>query len=713
MNRETCRRLLVLALLAGTVVASGGCKNNPDDAGTAGATLSDASDGRNWAGYGRTNGQQHFSPLAAVHQSNVASLGLAWAMDLPAANTVTEPIAIDGVLYFASGLSIVHALDAATGRERWQYDPKVGEVGSLNMRTAWGVRGVAWWQDKIYVGTADGRLIALNALTGQAVWTVQTFDSGDPAYISGAPRVFNGRVLIGFGSTTGAMRGHVTAYDAGSGKQLWRFWTVPGDPGKGFENEAMAMAAKTWSGEWWKFGGGGTVWNSMALDPETDTIYIGTGSPYPWNHRIRSQGKGDNLFTASIVALDGNSGRYKWHYQVTPADTWDHDATMDIELADLMIEGKPRKVLMQAPKNGFFYVIDRQTGELISAAPHARVTWASHIDLRTGRPVELPDARFSAGQVARIAPSSLGAHNWMPMAYSPQTGLAYIPANDFETDYSETPGDWQPPTDRSFSGGQMIMGGPAAGTRPATGSLLAWSPESQKPVWRVAHPTFLNGGILATGGRLVFQGSFDGLFKAYAADTGQLLWQFDAGAPIMAAPISYEAGGTQYVTILTGTGMGNSVYAASMVGAELKQDDIDPRTQARRVLTFAIGGTASLPPRRRPPLPPPDPAFQPEPERFTAGWVGFATHCTTCHGDMAIGISNGPDLRRSAIPPDPDAFDLVVRKGALEARGMPRFPEFDDAKLENIRYYIRARAEKLRHPDPTPPARPRASTMGM
>ncbi|MFA7603034.1 MAG: PQQ-dependent dehydrogenase, methanol/ethanol family [Novosphingobium sp.] len=693
--------LLALALLAGCAQERGG------DAASA-ARQADTASGADWAGYGRTNGQQHYSPLDEVNESTVGKLGLAWSMDLPFGNSATEPIAVDGVLYFASGLSIVNAVDAASGKLLWRYDPEVGSHAGLNLRVGWGVRGVGWWNGKIFVGTQDGRLIALDAANGKPLWTAQTFRPEDPAYISGAPRVFNGRVLIGFGGTTGVMRGYVTAYDAETGRQLWRFWTIPGDPEKGFENKAMEMAAKTWSGEWWKTGGGAPVWNSMAWDPETDTVFIGTGSPYPWNHRIRSQGKGDNLFVGSIVALDGRTGEYRWHYQPTPGDTWDFDATMDIELANLEIAGKPRKVLMQAPKNGFFYVIDRVTGELLSAQPYARVTWASHVDMKTGRPVEAPGARFADGKPAIVAPSSVGAHNWMPMAFSPRTGMVYIPAIDFEGRYSDMPGTWKPVTDRTFNGGELIEGGPALGMRRATGSLLAWSPAQGKAVWRVPHQTYLNGGVLATGGGLVFQGTVDGGFTAYAAGTGKTLWRYDGRAPIIAPPITYRAKGRQYVTVLTGLGMGISPYASSMYGPEIERYGIDPRSQARRVLTFALGGTATLPQRSVPPPPPADPGFRPDRTKAQAGMVTFTIYCSTCHGDMAVGINNGPDLRRSPTILDAEGFRQIVHSGILESAGMPKFPELDGPTLEDLRHFLRSRAGDLR--DPARPAATPGST---
>jgi quinohemoprotein ethanol dehydrogenase len=703
VSRTGSRRTWIAAALAAAAIAATGYAAEADRSRSA-SVLADRSGGQDWGGYGRTDGQQHFSPLAQIDPRDAGKLGLAWSIDLPPENSVTQPIAVAGVLYFASGLSIVHAVDGVTGKELWRHDPEVGSVGGLNMRTAWGVRGVAWWNGKIYVATQDGRLIALDARSGKPVWTAQTTRPEDPEHVNGAPRVFNGRVLIGSAGTTGAMRGHVTAYDAESGAELWRFWTVPGDPSRGFESKTMEMAAATWSGAGWKLGGGGMVWNSMAYDPDTDTVFIGTGSAYPWNHRIRSESKGDNLFTGSIVALDGGTGSYKWHYQPTPGDTWDFDATMDIVLADIMMGGKPRKVLLQAPKNGFFYVIDRITGQFISAEPYVDVSWASRIDPATGRPVEVPGARYPRGKSARITPTSLGGHNWMSMAYSPRTGLAYIPANHFEALYSDIDREWRAPTDRSVDGGVNIAGGPAAGLKPATGSLIAWSPVLQKKVWSVPYPTHLNGGVLATAGGLVFQGSLDGMFRAFAANTGALVWQFDGKAPILATPISFEAGGKQYVTVLTGSGMGISMFAPSMAGDVVERYGIDPLAQARRVLTFTIGGTRRLPHRSVPAAPPQDPAFRADGGKAGRGYIGYQTHCLNCHGDSGIGIGNGPDLRRSAILQDVSAFDQIVRGGALQARGMPSFPELDGSRIEDIRHYLRSRAATLRHsPGPRVP----------
>lgn len=677
----------LLALLALLAVQAGG------------STPRLAGDG-DWPGYGCSEGQQHFSPLAEITPDNVSQLGLAWSQDLPFGNSASEPLQVEGRLYTATGLSVVSAFDAANGRLLWRHDPQAAARAGINLRLGWGVRGLAWWRGRIFVGTQDGRLIALDDRSGKVLWSVQTFPRGYPAYISGAPRVFAGKVLIGFGSSGGATRGYVTAYDAATGKRLWRFWTVPGDPAKGFENSAMAMAAKTWSGEWWKFGGGGDVWNSMAYDAATRTVFIGVGSPYPWNHRVRSAGKGDNLFIDSIVALNADTGAYKWHYQTVPGDTWDFDAAMDIELADLMIAGRLRKVIMQAPKNGFFYIIDRESGQLISADPFVKVTWASRIDPETGRPVEAAGARFGDGKPVLLEPTPLAAHNWLPMASSPKTGLVYIPAVHFAIHFSDTSKGWQPSKLMVSDGAVGMIGGDASIAGPMathpTGSLIAWSPSERRMVWQVPHPTYVNGGVLATGGGLVFQGTVDGRFTAYDASSGKVLWRFDAGAPIMAPPISYRWRGRQYVTVLTGLGMAYPGNAAALQGPEIAQYAIDPRSQQRRVLTFALGGKKAAPPPTPQPPAFADPDFRPEPDRFVPGAMAYAESCATCHGSLAVGINHGPDLRRSPITPSAEAFRAVVRDGVLKPRGMPPFPEMSEGQREDIRAYLRAMAAHLR-----------------
>lgn len=653
-------------------------------------------DPNNWAGFGRTAGEQHFSPLADINDGNVAKLGLVWSIDLPPQNSVSTPLAVDGVLYTATGYSIVRAIDAATGKLIWEYDSKAAEMAGRKLRQGWGIRGLAYGRGRIFVGTHDGRLVALNAKDGQVAWEARTLPLDNASFISGPPRYFDGKVIIGFGGgDVSAVRGYVTTYDAATGKQLWRFHTVPGNPADGFESDAMKMAAKSWAGEWWKYGGGGTVWNAMTYDRSTNTMIIGVGNGSPWNHKIRSAGKGDNLFLASVVALDAKTGAYKWHYQVNPGESWDYNASMDMELADLTIDGKRRHVLMTAPKNGFFYVIDRTNGTLISAEPFVKVTWAKGIDRKTGRPIEVPDARYPDGKTFTMWPSPVGAHTWLPMAFSPQRGLVYIPAIEMATSYNDvgiTRENWVRTPGNAVDGAAIpnyVV--KDAGPTNATSSLLAWDPVRQRAAWKVPTPGPWNGGVMATGGNLVFQGRIDGQFNAYAADSGRQLWSFATQAPVTAAPISYSVKGRQYVTVLTGMGTSGSAFGA------LLPVNIDYRTQARRILTFAVGGKATLPVSKPTLLrAADDPAFAASPAQEGTGAIAYAQHCAVCHGVDVIAAGHAPDLRGSSVPADAATFAAVVRDGGLVANGMPRFEEFDDAKLAAIRQYVRSRAAGLR-----------------
>jgi quinohemoprotein ethanol dehydrogenase len=521
------------------------------------------------------------------------------------------------------------------------------------------------------------------------LWSVLTTEPGDHRYISGAPRVFNGKVIIGHGGAEyGATRGYVTAYDARTGKQIWRFYTVPGDPSKGFEDGAMAMAAKTWKGEWWKYGGGGTVWSGITYDPKFNHIYIGTGNGTPWNQKIRSPGGGDNLFLCSIVALDADTGKYVWHYQINPGETWDYNSVMDMQLVDLKIDGIDRSVVLHAPKNGFFYVIDRATGKLISAEKIAKVTWASHIDLKTGRPVEAPNARFEHGDFD-LWPKA--AHNWYPMAYSPRTGLSYIPIQAMGSIYSDDGIDlknWKPSDRGQFRSG--VTNKPSPPDPANTGSwLLAWNPATQKEAWRLRNTGLAAAGVMATAGDLVFQGNVDGKFVAYDARDGKSLWSFDAKNGIIGAPISYALDGRQYITVLAGFG-----GTGALLGAATGQTGWAYRTQRRRVLTFVIDGKATLPPGGpQPETPIATPGFKADAARTVAGGELFA-NCAFCHGYGAVAGGAAPDLRASPIPTDADAFASVVREGALVDAGMPKFDEFTSEQVESIRHYIRYKAEE-------------------
>ena len=659
------------------------------------ALLQDSADGRDWAAYGRTYGEQHFSPLTEINADTVGKLGLAWSLDLPPGNTVTQPLAVDGILYFTVGNSIVHAVDALSGKELWVHDPKANEAAGMRLRTSWGSRGLGYWNGKIYTGTVDGRLIAIDAKTGREVWSQQTLEPGDLRYITGAPRLFDGKVIIGHGGADSAnIRGYVTTYDAETGKYLWRFYVVPGDPAKGFEDETQAMAAKSWAGEWWTHGGGGNVWNAFTYDPETDTIFLGTGNGAPWNRRVRSADKGDNLFLCSIVALDAKTGKYKWHYQVNPGETWDYNASMDMHLADLMIGGRMRKTLVTAPKNGFLYVLDRATGALISAEKITRVSWATHIDLKTGRPVEVPEARYPNGTTFALWPSNSGAHTNLPSAFSPQTGLVYIPlaeAGVTMNDAGIVPAKWQRRPNGQYDFAVNVAFGKAAGLEEPKSALLAWNPVTQKVAWKVPTPMMWNGGLLATQGNLVFQGQVDGSFNAYDARTGAKKWSFAGQGAVMAPPISYAVRGRQYVTVLTGMGLSAGVDTSVLPAR------FDYRTQARRVLTFALGGKATIP--ASPPYklePVADPDYRPDPEAAKRGAVVYI-HCLACHGlnaDAGGGIA--PDLRTSAIPQSAEAFDAIVRQGGLVSQGMPVFAELTDAETSDLRHYLRSRASDAR-----------------
>jgi quinohemoprotein ethanol dehydrogenase len=695
------RKPLAMMVLGLSALALSACKPSgggdqaagKDGVAAANAILSDSGSGDDWPGYGRTYGEQHFSPLTEINDGNVKSLGLAWSMDMGTGNPTSIPVEVGGTLYMSTGLSVVRAVDARTGKLLWTYDSRVADHAGKEMRSSWGIRGIAWWNGKVYTGTVDGRLIALDAKTGQEVWTVQTLEKGNGQFITGAPRVFDGKVIIGQGGgDTTPTRGYATAYDAETGKQLWRFYVVPGDPKKGFENKAMEMAAKTWKGEWWKIGGGGEPWNAFTYDAETDTILIGTGNGFPWNQRIRSPGGGDNLFLCSMIAVDAKTGAYKWHYQYNPSETWDYNSTMDMELADLTIDGKPRKVVMSAPKNGFLYVIDRTSGKLISAGKIAKVTWASKIDTATGRPVETPTARFENGASFELWPSYTGAHSWMPMAFSPKTGLVYLPKLEQGAKYTDKGIDtkaWKPAPGTVGEVFDANLKDPLN----FTSSLLAWNPVSQQKAWEVKTLGGWNGGILATAGNLVFQGQLDGRFSAYSADHGQELWHFPGQAAILAAPITYRVDGRQYVTVLVGMGSSASLDVRSHGGIA-----IDPRAQKKRVLTFVLDGKAVLPPPPPPFVlkPVADPGYAPDPAAAAKGATVFGANCAVCHGWDAKAGGYGPDLRGSAVPQSAEAFDGVVRDGALTANGMPKFGELSDADRAAIRQYLRSRAADLR-----------------
>ena len=688
---------ILAALLCG---AWFGCVGGPDSETSAPPAaaavdgprlLAAESEPESWMSYGRTYSEQRYSPLAQIDENNVGELGLAWSFDLDTRRGVeATSIVVDGVMYTTSAWSIVHALDARTGRKLWTYDPQVAKDKSKHTCCDVVNRGVAVWQGQVFVGVLDGRLVALDAATGAVNWSVATVDPKLPYTITGAPRVIDGKVLIGNGGAEFGVRGFIAAYDVKTGERLWQFFTVPGDPAKGFENEAMEKAAATWNGEWWKLGGGGgTVWDAMAYDPDLDLLYIGVGNGAPWNQEIRSPGGGDNLFLSSIVALRPGTGEYVWHYQTTPGETWDYTATQHIILADMEIGGETRKVLMQAPKNGFFYVIDRATGQLISANNYIPITWATHVDLETGRPVEAEGARYEEKPFL-LMPSYLGGHNWHPMSYSPDTGLVYIPVLDIPAVYA------QPQAGFVYRPGASNLGidGPTAGLpdkqaerdalRPAiTGRLLAWDPKTQQEAWRVEYRGPWNGGTLTTAGNLVFQGTADAKFVAYRASDGEALWKFPTQTGVVAPAMTFELDGEQYVSINVGWG---GAYA--LVFGEYVQPESMPNIS--RVLTFKLGAAGSLPEVDWQPVV----AFNPpqldaSPETLTEGLNLYQEICLGCHGLNAVSGLLIPDLRGSALIHDQAAWDDVLLGGSLRAKGMASFAdELDAEQSAALRAYV-------------------------
>lgn len=652
-----------------------------------------------WLAHGRGYGEQRFSPLEQIHAGNVSRLGLAWHHDIPTRRGLEgTPIVVDGVIYAAGAWSIVYALDARSGKLLWTYDPQIPPEAASRQCCDMVDRGVAVYEGRVYSAAFDGRLIALDAADGSLVWEVDTLTGDWPYTITGAPRIADGKIIIGNSGADLGVRGYVSAYDAASGELAWRFFTVPGNPADGFENKAMEMAAATWTGQWWRYGGGGTVWDSIASDPELGLVYIGVGNGSPWPRDIRSPDGGDNLFLASIVALDAATGEYVWHYQTTPGETWDYTATQHMILADIEIDGRLRKVLMQAPKNGFFYVLDRTTGELLRASPYAKMNWATHVDMKTGRPAETPGARYGLEPRVQL-PSGMGGHNWHPMAYSPLTGLVYIPAQ-------EIPGLFVRQADFAFRKGAANLGISLARAAPpedsaalqkvfesVRGHLVGWDPVAGEARWRREQVSPVNGGVLATAGNLVFQGRGSGEFVAYAADDGRELWTHDAQTGLVAPPVTYMVDGTQYVTIMAGWGGGFSL-AFGPLAERLNTRNVS------RILTYRLGGTDSLPPLPAAPVlpaPPPLPAGTSE-ARLQAGKDLFHDHCMLCHGAGAVGGGTLPDLRHSGTAVH-DAWSSIVSAGALRAGGMPSFGALlTGEEVESIRRYVLKRAHDLRQP---------------
>ena len=653
-----------------------------------------------WLAHGRTYEEHRFSPLTSINRGNAASLGLAWYRDL-GTNRALEatPIVVDGVMYFTTTWSRVYAVNAATGEDLWSYDPQVPKEWGRWACCDVVNRGVAVYQGKIYVASLDGRLIALDAATGALAWEVDTLIDRSLHYtITGAPRVAKGKVFIGNGGAEYGVRGYVTAYDANTGDQVWRFYTVPGDPSLPFEHPELEMAAETWKGgEWWKLGGGGTVWNAIVYDPDFDQVYLGVGNGSPWTRAIRSPGGGDNLFLSSIIAVDADTGAMNWHYQTTPGDNWDYTAVQDMALAEMEVDGQLHKVLLQAPKNGFFYVLDREDGELLRAHPYATVTWATHVDLETGRPVENPDSDY-LDKPQWVLPGPFGGHNWQAMAVDVEAGLVYLPAHDVPFFFSMAK-EWRDTGVYKPNPGSWNLGVQLAevsqliddnlDSQPQTlGYLKAFDPLTGEEKWSVEHPHYWNGGVLATAGGLVFQGDALGMFTAYDKDNGEVLWQFNAQVSMLAPPVTYEIDGEQHVSILTGSGGGDLFSGETAPSpASLTYGNFG------RLLTFKLGGGAALPApssvdRSIPEQVLPEMAA----EDLMRGERLYNTYCSLCHGVFARSGGAITDLRllseeRHAL------FNQAVLGGLYANKGMASFA--DSLVVEDvakIQAFVRFRA---------------------
>lgn len=681
-----------IALTIAAVLVLASCGNSSTESATKSATASKSNDVE-WASHGLDPQETRHSPLDLVNSQNVDQLGLAWSYDLGSDRGVeATPIVVDGIMYVTGSWSILHAIDAITGKKLWVYDPKIppefAKLGCCDVVN----RGVAYHEGKIFLGAFDGWMHAIDAKTGKQVWKKDTFEKrGEFAYtITGAPRIIGDKVVIGNGGAEYGVRGYVTAYDVNSGKQAWRWYVVPGNPDEPFENDAMAAAAKTWdpSVKYWESGGGGTVWDSMAYDPELNLLYIGTGNGSPWNHNIRSPGGGDNLYLSSIVALNPDSGEYVWHYQGTPKDNWDYTHTQHIILADIEIDGKLRKVAMQAPKNGFFFVIDRVTGEFISAENFVEVAWATGYD-KNGRPIEVPAAR-SITEPWEVIPSQYGAHNWHSMSYNPDTGLVYIPAQGVplkqapDTSYEHNTHN----AGSTMSGAKWNLGylfHVAAPEAKPFGSLIAWDPVNQKEVWRSEYISPWNGGTLTTAGNLVFQGTADGRFIAYDAAKGKKLWQVPVTTGVVAAPMTWSKNGEQYITIAVGWG---GVYG-------LMQKATDKKTPGK-VLTFKLGGKEKMP----------DSVFETrttlvkgvkyKPEDVGEGLELYISNCVFCHGTP--GVNNGgavPNLGYSSKAVLNNAKNWVI-DGAGVDKGMPTFKHLSETDVKKIVAFVQGTADAIR-----------------
>lgn len=662
--------------------------------------------GNQWLSHGRDYNEQRFSPLDNINSDNVDQLDLTWSFKFETARGMeATPLVHNGVIYISTGWSHAYALDARTGEQLWHYDAQVPK--SHLSKTCCGPvnRGVALWQGdsdsklQVFMGALDGRLIALDAATGKENWSVQTTPENSNYSVTGAPRIVKGMVIIGNGGAELGVRGYITAYDAITGEEKWRFYTVPGDPSKPQERPALDRALETWGGDQWYQlgGGGGTVWDSIVYDPKLDLLYIGTGNGSPWNRKLRSPGGGDNLYLSSIVALKPDTGDYVWHYQTTPADNWDYTATQQLVLAELMLDGRLRSVIMQAPKNGFFYVLDRQTGELLSADKFAKVTWATHVDMETGRPVESKYADYQSNGGSYIWPSPYGAHNWQPMSFSTKSGLMYIPAQNIphyfvgQESVSYRINAWNTGVDLNESRDpKSWVAAQASMDALVYGELIAWDPIAKQRAWQVRHKKPSNGGILSTAGDLVFQGTWDGTFAAYHANSGEKLWQYRSDSAVLAGPISYELDNEQYIAVAQGSG--GTVMLT--VGDEIRRNKVNQNkllvfklgrfNQTKPVIDNSIATILAL-----------DTEPNLDPATVKHGETLYGRNCSTCHGISAKGNYVLPDLRYMSAQTH-NEFIAIVLGGSRTHKGMKGFYEtLNQEDVEAIHAFLKQQQQEL------------------
>ena len=646
---------------------------------------------QNWLSHGRDYHEQRYSPLNQINLETINKLQLEWSLDMGTTRGLeATPIVDNGIMFVSSTWSVVHAVDAKTGKELWVYDPDVPRSWARKVCCDVVNRGVAVWEGQVYFGTIDGRLISLDTKTGKKIWEINTLIDTDKDYtITGAPRVANGKVYIGNGGADmGGVRGYVSAYNTKNGNLEWRFFTVPGDPSLPFEHPELEMASKTWTGQWWTMGGGGTVWNSIVFDPEFNQLYIGTGNGSPWNQQIRSPEGGDNLFLSSIVALNADTGKMNWYYQTTPEERWDYTATQDIMLADLHVDGEDRKVLMQAPKNGFFYVLDRKTGELLRANNYVKTNWATHVDLKTGRPVLNPDKNYYEKAVW-ILPGTYGGHGWQAMSYDPKQKIVFIPTMEIAAVhrvkktfaesglYKMLPETVNTGTEFNLfdtvpdmSDGENIP--------PITGELVAFDPLTGKTKWSVRHKQFWNGGPLTTAGGLVFQGNGSGFIEAYDTKDGKLVWSKNVYIGIMAPPVTYMIDGEQYISILAGDG-GASNFLGDNFGIWEGQLASIKYGNYGKLLTFKLNGKSKIEELEEKDLSIPEqPSINASLEDIKAGEDIYANYCAICHGSGVHGKTVS-DLRYMKAETH-EYFNEIVLNGMLEENGMKGFSDILNEK---------------------------------